>query len=113
GMPVAQGAEQIEEAVAPAQREAGTAFGVPDVFLEKYVQRARHIEVQLLGDRYGNLVHLFERDCSLQRRHQKVVEIAPALNLDPHIRQQLLDAAVRVGQATRIDNAATVEFLLD
>jgi pyruvate carboxylase len=111
GMRVALSADQIEEAVAQAQREAGTAFGVPDVFLERYVQRARHIEVQLLGDRYGNLVHLFERDCSLQRRHQKVLEIAPALNLDPATRQRILDAALKIGRAAGLDNAGTVEFL--
>src|SRR5262249_30255431 len=75
--------------------------------------RARHIEVQLLGDRHGNLVHLFERDCSLQRRHQKIVEIAPALNLDPAPRQRILDAALAVGRAVRLDNAGTVQVLVD
>jgi pyruvate carboxylase len=113
GMRVVLSADQLAEALEQARREAGTAFGVPDVFLEKYVQRARHIEVQLLGDQYGNLVHLFERDCSLQRRHQKVVEIAPAVNLDPQVRQQILDAALAVGKAVAFDNAGTVEFLLD
>src|SRR5262249_57485751 len=76
-------------------------------------RRARHIEVQLLGDQHGNLVHLFERDCSVQRRHQKVVEIAPALNLPPDTRARLLEAALAVGRAVRLDNASTVEFLLD
>jgi pyruvate carboxylase len=113
GMRVAQSADQLDNALEQAQREAGTAFGVADVFLEKYVPRARHLEVQLLGDRHGNLVHLFERDCSLQRRHQKVVEIAPALNLDGGTRQRLLDAALKVGRAAGLDNAGTVEFLLD
>ena len=113
GMRVAQTAEQLEEAIDQAQREAGTAFGVPDVFLEKFVERARHIEVQLLGDQHGNLVHLFERDCSLQRRHQKVVEIAPAPNLDEATRQALFAAALQVGQAAGLDNAGTVEFLFD
>src|SRR5205823_12315579 len=96
-----------------ARREAGAAFGVPDVFLEKFVQRAKHIEVQLVGDRHGGLVHLFERDCSIQRRHQKVVELAPAPNLDATIRQGILDAALAVGRAVGIDNAGTVEFLYD
>src|SRR5262245_45374844 len=91
GMRVAAGADQLDEALEQARREANTAFGVPDVFLEKYVQRARHIEVQLMGDRHGGLVHLFERDCSLQRRHQKILEIAPALNLDAGTRQRILD----------------------
>jgi pyruvate carboxylase len=113
GMRVALALDQLDDAIDQAQREAGSAFGVPDVFLEKYVQRARHLEVQLLGDAHGHLVHLFERDCSLQRRHQKVVEIAPALNLDPATRQRLLDAAVAVGRAVQLDNAGTVEFLFD
>jgi pyruvate carboxylase len=113
GMRIAQSADHLDDALEQARREAGTAFGVPDVFLEKLVQRARHIEVQLLGDQHGNLVHLFERDCSVQRRHQKVVEIAPAINLDPALRQRILNAARAVGRAVMLDNASTVEFLLD
>ncbi len=113
GMRVAQSQEQLDDALEQARREAGTAFGVPDVFLEKFVARARHIEVQLLGDQHGNLVHLFERDCSLQRRHQKVVEIAPAPNLADATRQAILDAALAVGRAAGLDNAGTVEFLFD
>jgi pyruvate carboxylase len=113
GMRVARAPEQLDEALDQARREAGTAFGIADVFLEKYVQRARHIEVQLVGDRHGHLVHLFERDCTLQRRHQKIVEIAPAPNLDPQTRQAILDAALAVGRAVGLDNAGTVEFLLD
>jgi pyruvate carboxylase len=113
GMRVAVSADKLEDALDQARREAGSAFGIPDVFLEKYIARARHIEVQLLGDHHGNLVHLFERDCSLQRRHQKIVEIAPALNLDPVLRQRILDAALVVGRAVRLDNAGTVEFLVD
>lgn len=113
GMRVAHEASQLDEAVEQARREAGTAFGIADVFLEKFVARARHIEVQVLGDRHGNLVHLYERDCSLQRRHQKVVEMAPAPNLDPAVRQRLLDAALAVAREAGLDNAGTVEFLLD
>jgi pyruvate carboxylase len=113
GMRVAPTAGQLEEALQQARREAGSAFGVPDVFLERYVARARHIEVQLLGDRHGNLVHLVERDCSVQRRHQKIAEIAPAPNLDPGLRQRIHDAALTVGRAVRLDNAGTVEFLVD
>jgi pyruvate carboxylase len=105
--------DQLEPALDQARREAGAAFGVADVFLEKLVRRARHIEVQLLGDRHGNLVHLFERDCTIQRRHQKVVELAPAPNLDAATRQSILDAALAVGRAVGLDNAGTVEFLLD
>jgi pyruvate carboxylase len=113
GMRVAQTDAQLDDALDQAQREAGSAFGVADVFLEKFVPRARHIEVQLLGDRHGNLVHLFERDCSVQRRHQKVVEIAPAPNLDVAVRRQIWDAALKVGRQAGIDNAGTVEFLYD
>ncbi len=113
GMRVALAADQLDDALDQAQREAGSAFGVADVFLEKYVQRARHIEVQLLGDKHGNLVHLFERDCSLHRRHQKVVEIAPAPNLSAATKEGLYQAALSVGRAARLDNAGTVEFLFD
>src|SRR5947199_9669259 len=96
-----------------ARREAGRAFGVADVFLEKFVERSRHIEVQLIGDRHGGLVHLFERDCSIQRRHQKVVELAPAPTLPADVRQGMLDSAIAVGKASGIDNASTVTFLYD
>jgi pyruvate carboxylase len=113
GMRVAADAGRLDEALDQARREAGAAFGIPDVFLERFVQRARHLEVQLVGDRHGNLVHLYERDCSVQRRHQKVVEVAPALNLDPDTRRRLLEAALAVGRAVHLDNAGTVEFLLD
>jgi pyruvate carboxylase len=113
GMRVAATPDRLNEALDQARREACSAFGTADVFLEKYVARARHIEVQLLGDKHGNLVHLFDRDCSLQRRHQKIVEIAPAPSLDPALRVRILDAAVAVGRAVRLDNAGTVEFLVD
>ncbi|MFL5339540.1 MAG: pyruvate carboxylase [Gemmataceae bacterium] len=113
GMRVVLTPEQLEPALDQATREAGAAFGTPDVFLERYVRRARHIEVQLLGDRHGGLVHLYERDCSIQRRHQKVAEIAPAPNLKEKTRQGILDAALTIGRAVRLDNAGTVEFLVD
>src|SRR5262245_31526765 len=113
GMRVALTPDKLDDALDQARREAATAFGIADVFLERYIARARHIEVQLLGDQHGNLVHLFERDCSVQRRHQKVVEVAPAPGLDPDLRQRILQAALAVGAAVRLDNAATVEFLVD
>ncbi len=113
GMRVVRDPANLAAEVDAAQREAGTAFGVPDVFLEKFVERAKHIEVQLLGDRHGGLVHLFERDCSIQRRHQKVVELAPAPNLAPALRDRILEAALAIGRAVGIDNASTVEFLVD
>ena len=96
-----------------ARREAGAAFGNDSVFIERFVRRARHIEVQILGDRHGNILHLYERDCSVQRRHQKVVEVAPAVSLDPRIRAELADAAVALAKAARYYNAGTVEFLVD
>jgi pyruvate carboxylase len=113
GMRVVESAAGLDSALDQARREAQTAFGNPAVFLEKYIRSAKHIEVQLLGDHHGELVHLFERDCSIQRRHQKVVEIAPAVFLDPLIRQQICAAALAIGRQVRYDNAGTVEFLLD
>jgi pyruvate carboxylase len=113
GMRVVETADALDAAIDQARREAGTAFGIPDVFIEKFIRKAKHIEVQLLGDRHGHLVHLYERDCSVQRRHQKIIEIAPAYNLDPAIRQAICDAAVKIGRHVRYDNAGTVEFLLD
>ncbi|HEY2881296.1 MAG TPA: pyruvate carboxylase, partial [Pirellulales bacterium] len=113
GMRVVLKAEELAGSLESAQREAAAAFGNGDVFIEKYIRHARHIEVQLLGDLHGNLLHLFERDCSVQRRHQKVVEIAPAPNLDPQLRLKLCAAAVSIGKAVRYENAGTVEFLVD
>jgi pyruvate carboxylase len=113
GMRVVRAAEELSEAYDQARRESLTAFGSPDIFIEKYIERARHIEVQIMGDQHGNLVHLYERDCSVQRRHQKVVEIAPAPNLDPKLRQSLCDAALAIGREVRYENAGTVEFLVD
>ncbi|QDU76310.1 2-oxoglutarate carboxylase small subunit [Bremerella volcania] len=113
GMRVVKTSEEFEAAFKEAQRESLNAFGSPDIFIEKFIQQARHIEVQLLGDKQGNLVHLYERDCSVQRRHQKVVEIAPAPKLDPQTRQALCDAAVAIGKAVDYYAAGTVEFLVD
>ncbi len=96
-----------------AKRESLSAFGSPDIFVEKFIQRARHIEVQLLGDRHGSLVHLYERDCSVQRRHQKVVEIAPAPTLRTDVREALCDAAIKIGKQVGYYAAGTVEFLVD
>ena len=105
--------EDLDESLNAAMREAGSAFGDPTVFLEQAVLRPRHIEVQILADEHGNVVHLHERDCSLQRRHQKVVEIAPAPNLDDSIRQALFRDAVKFAKALGYQNAGTVEFLVD
>jgi pyruvate carboxylase len=113
GMRVVHAPDELAPNLEQAQREAEAAFGSGEVFAEKYIPRARHIEVQLLGDQHGNLVHLFERDCSVQRRHQKVVEIAPAPNLDPALRARICDAALAIGRKARYENAGTVEFLVD
>lgn len=105
--------EDLREALQAAMREADSAFGDPTMFLEQAVLRPRHIEVQILADGTGEVVHLFERDCSVQRRHQKVIEIAPAPNLDPAIRDALCADAVKFARAIGYQNAGTVEFLVD
>ncbi|GAA1184666.1 pyruvate carboxylase [Nesterenkonia xinjiangensis] len=113
GMRRVETREQLPDALRSAMREAETAFGNATVFLEQAVVRPRHVEVQILADGEGNVVHLFERDCSIQRRHQKVVEIAPAPNLDDEIRQALFRDAVAFAKAMGYRNAGTVEFLVD
>ena len=113
GMRVVHEAAQLDALLEEAQGEARSAFGDASVFLEKYLPRARHLEVQILGDHHGNLLHLYERDCSVQRRHQKVVEVAPAANLASGIRAELCDAAVQLVRKAKYQNAGTVEFLYD
>ncbi|HQT85772.1 MAG: pyruvate carboxylase [Acidiphilium sp. 37-64-53] len=113
GMRPIAAADTLIDELGTARREAKAAFGNDEVYIEKLVQRARHVEVQLLGDSHGNLVHLFERDCTIQRRHQKVVERAPAPYLDDATRASLCEAALAIGRATDYRNAGTVEFLLD
>jgi pyruvate carboxylase len=113
GMRVVKSADDLLPRLEEAQREAGAAFGRGEVFVERYIARAKHIEVQILGDEHGSLVHLWERDCSVQRRHQKVVEIAPSINLPIELRREICDAAVRLCRGAGYRNAGTVEFLLD
>lgn len=113
GMRVVQKEEDLDNSLTEAQNEAENAFGNSAVFLERFVGRAKHIEVQILGDNHGNIVHLHERDCSVQRRHQKVVEIAPSVDLDKTVRKELCDAAVAISESIGYNNAGTVEFLLD
>lgn len=113
GMRAVQSIDEFDQAFESARNEARSAFGCADVFLEKLISRAKHIEVQLLGDEHGNLIHLFERDCSVQRRHQKVVEIAPSPNLSESLRQGILDAALKIGRQVSYSCAGTVEFLVD
>jgi 3-methylcrotonyl-CoA carboxylase alpha subunit len=104
---------QFDDALESAKREAASSFGDDRVLLEKYVTSPRHIEVQVFGDSHGNVVHLFERDCSLQRRHQKVIEEAPAPGMDPETREAVCGAAVRAAQAVNYENAGTIEFIAD
>ncbi|HFB98800.1 MAG TPA: pyruvate carboxylase, partial [Bryobacterales bacterium] len=113
GMRIIRSEDELEANVLEGRREALNAFGNDEVYLEKLVERARHVEVQLLGDTHGNLVHLFERDCSVQRRNQKVVERAPAPYLDDDRRAELCEAALKLGRKAGYVNAGTVEFLMD
>jgi pyruvate carboxylase len=113
GMRLVESAEELPRALEGAMREAEAAFGDGTVYLEQAMLRARHIEVQILADAGGEVVHLFERDCSLQRRHQKVIEITPAPNLDPALREQICASAVSLAREIGYVNAGTVEFLLD
>lgn len=102
----------LPEAIAAARREAMAAFGDDRLIVEKLIQRPRHIEIQVVGDQHGNVVHLFERECSIQRRHQKIVEESPAAHFDPDLRQQMADAAVAAAKAVDYVGAGTVEFIL-
>jgi pyruvate carboxylase len=113
GMRVVRDESELEARLEEAQGEAKSAFGDASVFLEKYLARARHLEVQILADMHGNLLHLWERDCSVQRRHQKVVEVAPAPNLPASVRNELCAAAVDLARKAKYRNAGTVEFLYD
>jgi len=113
GMRVVREAAAYDEAVAAARREAASSFGDDTILVEKYVERGRHIEVQVLADAHGNVVHLFERDCSTQRRHQKVLEEAPAPTITAEVRRTVTEAAVALAAHVGYENAGTVEFLLD
>jgi len=113
GMRVVESADTLIDAVAGAQREAASSFGNGIVFLEKYLPAPRHIEIQVMGDEHGTLVHLFERECSIQRRHQKIIEEAPSPVLDPAVRTAMGDAALAAASAIGYSSAGTVEFLLD
>ncbi len=113
GMRLVERAEDFADALASCQREAASAFGNQHVLIEKYIASPRHIEVQVFGDSHGNVVHLFERDCSLQRRHQKVIEEAPAPGMDEATREAICAAAVRAAKAVDYQGAGTIEFIAD
>ena len=113
GMRKVEAAAEFADALASCQREAAASFGNAHVLIEKYIQRPRHIEVQVFGDSHGNVVHLFERDCSLQRRHQKVIEEAPAPGMDEATREALCAAAVKAAKAVDYVGAGTIEFIAD
>jgi pyruvate carboxylase len=113
GMRIARNRQELLEGLRSAASEAKAAFGNAAVFLEKYIENPKHVEVQILGDKYGNIVHFYDRDCSIQRRHQKVIEIAPSPNLSAAKRQELCDHALRIANHVGYLNAGTVEFLMD
>jgi acetyl-CoA carboxylase, biotin carboxylase subunit len=113
GMRVVRAAGELSHAVKTAQREAEAAFGVPDVYLEKYVESPRHIEFQVLGDQFGNVIHLGERECSIQRRHQKLIEESPSLALTDKMRRKMGSIVIDAAKAVQYTNAGTFEFLMD
>ena len=113
GMRIANNEEEVVQAIQTAQSEAEAAFGNPEVYLEKYVEDPRHIEFQILADEHGNVVHLGERDCSIQRRHQKMIEEAPSPAIDQELREEMGAAAIRAAEAVDYHNAGTIEMLLD
>ncbi len=113
GMRVVNNQQELKEGLRSAASEAAASFGNAEVFMEKYIEKPKHIEVQLLGDNHGNLVHFYERDCSIQRRHQKVIEVAPALSLTKKQREEVCNYALAIGNQVKYRNAGTVEFLMD
>ncbi len=113
GMRVVESEEKFENSFNTCRNEAETVFGNPEVYIEKFVQKPRHIEIQILGDQHGNVIHLGERECSLQRRHQKLLEEAPSPIMTPELRERMGTAAVRAGEAINYEGAGTIEFLVD
>src|SRR3546814_3376810 len=113
GMRRVNAASEFADMLTSCKREAAASFGDDRVLIEKYIERPRHIEVQVFGDAHGNIVHLFERDCSLQRRHQKVIEEAPAPGMDEATRAAVCEAAVKAARAVDYVGAGTIEFIAD
>jgi pyruvate carboxylase len=112
GMTIVRSREELQGAIARSRLEAQNSFGNPKIFIERYLEGPKHIEIQILGDHHGNLIHLFERDCSIQRRHQKIIEIAPSLHLPPSLCEALYQSALKIGREIQYVNAGTVEFLV-
>ncbi|MBU8906724.1 pyruvate carboxylase [Desertibacillus haloalkaliphilus] len=112
GMRIVRTAQEAEEAFQRAKSEAKSAFGNDEVYIEKFIENPKHIEVQILADKHGNTIHLYERDCSVQRRHQKVVEVAPSVSIEQDVREEVCDAAVQLSKHINYVNAGTVEFLV-
>ncbi|WP_392486802.1 pyruvate carboxylase [Haloimpatiens sp. FM7315] len=113
GMRIVRSEEELLPAFRSAKNEAKKAFGIDDMFIEKYLENPKHIEVQVLGDKYGNIVHMYERDCSIQRRHQKVIEIAPAIAISDKKRNEICEDALKIARTVKYRGAGTLEFLLD
>ncbi len=113
GMRLVYSEDELPESLERAQNEALKAFGSPDVYMEKFIENPKHIEVQILGDKFGNYIHLFERECSIQRRHQKVVEESPSTFVDGEVRRKITEAAINAAKACNYYNAGTIEFLMD
>lgn len=113
GMRVVNNEKELIEKLHSAKSEAKQAFGNDAIFIEKYLEKPKHIEVQILGDKFGNIVHLFERDCSIQRRHQKVIEFTPAFSLPKNVRESICQDALKIANSIGYTNAGTVEFLVD
>lgn len=112
GMRIVNNRDELEDSIERARSESKSAFGDSNVYIEKYLEKPKHIEVQIIGDNYGNVVHLFERDCSVQRRHQKVVEVAPSFSLSEELRQKITEAALKLARKVGYINAGTIEFLV-
>ena len=113
GMRIVDSPKELKEAIVSAKREALSGFGDDRIFIERYVKKSRHIEIQILGDEYGNIVHLGERECSIQRRHQKIIEESPSPRVDPFLREQMGEAAIKLAKRIKYFSAGTVEFLMD
>lgn len=113
GMRIIHHSEELEEALIATSREASNYFGDPTIYVERYLENPRHIEIQLLGDKLGNVIHLFERECTIQRRYQKIIEEAPAVSISEDLRTKIAEAAVLIARSTRYESAGTIEFLVE